>query len=255
MATTSRSASSTTAYKPRQAAAMLPAVPRRTARLRRRDVEVIQYLDRERITTVVGDRYRVKDIENKWGFVPIVIIPNESFGEGPWGDSDIDQVIPLQAEFVYRESLKTAILEQTIMQPLAIEGGDNLPEEIPMGPRDAIPVQIGGRVYRVPPVQVPYQYLQSQNDLIKLIDRVGSIPDVMRSQFEGNVLDRQGRVVASWGRRRWPSTSRATRYIPPSPSSTRWPCRCGTRCGRARRTPSTPWASANTMMRGELQDR
>lgn len=61
-----------------------------------------------------------------------------------------------------------------------------------MGPRDAIPVVPGGKVYRVSPVQVPYQYLQSQNDLIKLIDRVGSIPDVMRSQFEGNVLTGKG---------------------------------------------------------------
>lgn len=180
-----------TSYKPRQAAAMYPQF-RREILAMEGDVDVVQYMDRESITTLVADRYRVKDIENKWGFVPIVLIPNESFGEGPWGDDDISQVIPLQEEYIYRESLKTAILEQTIMQPLAIEGGDNLPEEIPMGPRDAIPVIPGGKVYRVAPVQVPYQYLQSQNDLIKLIDRVGSIPDVMRSQFEGNVLTGKG---------------------------------------------------------------
>lgn len=180
-----------TKYKPRQAAAMFPEF-RAEILAYKQPVDVLQYIDRERLVTIVGDRYRTKDIENKWGFVNAVIIPNEAFGEGPWGDADIDQVIPVQEEYVYREMLKTAILEQTIMQPLAIEGGENLPAQIPMGPRDAIPVQVGGRVYRVPPVQVPYQYLQSQADLIKLIDRVGSIPEVMRSQFEGNVLTGKG---------------------------------------------------------------
>ena len=180
-----------TKYKPRQAAAMFPSIKNELLDYGG-DVPVTQYLDEEQIVTIVADQYRVKEIANKWGFVPIVLIPNESFGEGPWGDDDIAHVIPVQSEYVYRETLKTAILEQTIMQPLAIEGGENLPEEIPMGPRDAIPVQMGGRVYRVPPVQVPYQYLQSQNDLIKLIDRVGSIPEVMRSQFEGSVLTGKG---------------------------------------------------------------
>jgi hypothetical protein len=179
-----------TKYKVRQARAMFPTI---AAQLDGEgDVDVTQYMDDERIVTIVDDEYRIKDIENKWGFVPVVMIPNEAFGEGPWGDSDIEWSIPVQEEHNYRESLKSAILEQTIMQPLAIEGGDNLPEEIPMGPRDAIPVQLGGRVYRVNPIQVPYQYLQSQSDLIKLLDRVGQIPEVMRSQFEGSVLTGRG---------------------------------------------------------------
>lgn len=180
-----------TKYKRHQAAAMYPQFRSAIMSLEG-DVEVVQYIDSEAITVIVDGQHRVKDIRNKWGFVPAVIIPNSSFGEGPWGDDSISHVIPLQDEYVYRESLKTTILEQTILQPLVIEAGDNLPDEIPMGPRDAIPVKAGGRVYRLQPVQVPYQYLQSQSDLIKLIDRVGAVPDVLRSQFEGNVLTGKG---------------------------------------------------------------
>ena len=179
-----------TSYKVQQARAMFPSVASKLTESD--DVEVTQYFDAERIVTVVDNQYRVKDIENKWGFVSMVMIPNEAFGEGPWGDSDIEWAIPIQEEHNYRESLKSAILEHTIMQPLAIEGGENLPEEIPMGPRDAIPVQVGGKVYRVAPIQVPYQYLQSQSDLIKMLDRVGQVPEVMRSQFEGSVLTGRG---------------------------------------------------------------
>lgn len=181
----------TAAYRRRQVAAMYPQIASKIID-GIDDVEVTQYIGEDRITTIVDDQFRVKDIENKWGFVPIVMIPNESFGEGPWGDADVEWAIPIQSEHNYRETLKSAILEQTIMQPLAIEGGDNLPAEIPMGPRDAIPVQIGGKVYRVNPIQVPYQYLQSQSDLIKLLDRVGAVPEVMRSQFEGSVLTGRG---------------------------------------------------------------
>lgn len=180
-----------TKYQARQAAAMFPSLASKINGMEG-DVAVTQYIDDERITTIVADQYRVKDIENKWGFVPIVMIPNEAFGEGPWGDSDIEWAIPVLEEHNYRETLKSAILEQTIMQPLAVEGSELLPEEIATGPRDIIPVQVGGRVYRVNPIQVPFQYLQSQADLIKMLDRVGQVPDVMRSQFEGSVLTGRG---------------------------------------------------------------
>lgn len=180
-----------TKYKPRQAAAMFPQFKTELMAMNE-DVEIIEYLDGERLTRVVADKYRTKDIENKWEFVSCFLIPNESFGEGPWGDDSIAQVIPVQDEYKYRESLKTSILEQTILQPLHIEGGENLPEEIPMGPRDAICTVLGGKVSRVAPVQVPYQYLQSQSDLIKLIDRVSNIPQVLQGQFDGNVLTGKG---------------------------------------------------------------
>lgn len=179
-----------TKYKVHQARAMFPSIASKLTE--ETEVDVTQYFDAERIVTIVADAYRVKDIENKWGFVSMVIIPNEAFGEGPWGDSDIEWAIPVQEEYCYRESLKSAIIEQLIMQPLAIEGGENLPEEIPMGPRDAIPVQIGGRVYRVPPVAVPDTFLYSQDTVLKLLDRTATVPEVMRSQFEGSVLTGRG---------------------------------------------------------------
>ena len=178
-----------TRYTRRQVKAMYPALPFDASS---EVIEVTQYIGEKQIVTIVDDQYRVKQVENKWGFVPIVMIPNETFGEGPWGDSDIEWAIPLQSEYNYRMTLQNAILEMTIMQPLAIEDGDNLPEEIPMGPRDAIPVNPGGKVYRVPPVQVPYQYLQSQNDLLKMLDRVGQVPEVMRSEYSGNVMTGKG---------------------------------------------------------------
>ncbi len=180
-----------TSYPGAQADAMYPGYD-----LKKCDkVEFIQYYDDKKILTIADGREVVQDIDAKWGFVPIVIIPNISFGEGPWGDSDVEWAIPIQEELNYRMTLENAILEETIMQPLAIEGGDNLPDEIPMGPRDAIPVQPGGRVYRVTPVQVPYQYLQAKDSLFKLLDRVLDAPDVLRSQFEGSVLT--GRGVSS----------------------------------------------------------
>ena len=178
-----------TRYTRRQVKAMYPALPFDASS---EVIEVTQYIGEKQIVTIIDDQYRVKQVENKWGFVPIVMIPNETFGEGPWGDSDIEWAIPLQSEYNYRMTLQNAILEMTIMQPLAIEDGDNLPEEIPMGPRDAIPVNPGGKVYRVPPVQVPYQYLQSQNDLLKMLDRVGQVPEVMRSEYSGNVMTGKG---------------------------------------------------------------
>lgn len=159
-----------------------------------KEVEFVQYFDAENIVTLGGDKI-VQEIDNRWGFVPIVIIPNISFGEGPWGDSDIEWAIPIQEELNYRMTLENAILEETIMQPLAVEGGDNLPDDIPMGPRDVIPVIPGGKVYRVGSVQVPYQYLQAKESLFKLLDRVLDAPDVLRSQFEGSVLT--GRGVSS----------------------------------------------------------
>jgi hypothetical protein len=179
-----------TRYKVRQARAMFPSVASKLTGSD--DVDVTQYLDEERLVTIVDERYRVKDIENKWGFASIVMIPNEAFGEGPWGDSDIEWAIPVQEEYCYRESLKSAIIEQLIMQPIAIEGGENLPEEIPMGPRDAIPVQVGGRVYRVAPVAVPETFLYSQDTVLKLLDRTATVPEVMRSSFEGSVLTGRG---------------------------------------------------------------
>jgi hypothetical protein len=183
-----------TTYKGREVQAMFPSLASKING-EAREVPVTQYLDTEEIVTIVDDQYRVNPIENRWGFVPIVMIPNESFGEGPWGDNDIEWALGPQDTFNYRETIKDAILTETIMQPLAIIGGENLPEEIPMGPRDAVPVQMGGDVRRVQPVQVPFQYLQSQSDLLGLIDRVGGVPDVLRSQFDGSTLT--GRGVAS----------------------------------------------------------
>jgi hypothetical protein len=180
-----------TTYKPRQVAAMYPTL-RSKLRDREDEVSVTQYFDSSSIVTIIDDQYRLKDIKNKWGFVAMVIIPNEAFGEGPWGDSDIEWAIPMQEEHNYRESLKSAILDQTIMQPVAVEGSELAPEKIAMGPRDVIPVQLGGKVYRVGPIQVPYQYLQSQNDLLKLIDRVAQVPDVMRSQSDASVITGRG---------------------------------------------------------------
>jgi hypothetical protein len=180
-----------TKYKGAQADAMYPGYGLKESN----EVEFIQYFDKDRICTIADSKHVVQDITNKCGFVPIVIIPNISFGEGPWGDSDIEWAIPIQDELNYRMTLENAILEETIMQPLAIEAGDNLPDDIPMGPRDAIPVQPGGKVYRVAPVQVPYQYLQAKDSLFKLLDRVLDAPDVLRSQFEGSVLT--GRGVSS----------------------------------------------------------
>jgi len=154
--------------------------------------EVTQYLDEKQIVTIVDDQYRVNEVENKWDFVPIVIIPNGSFGEGPWGDSDYEWVIPLLAEHNYRETMKNAIMAMVQMQPLAVEDGDNLPEEIPMGMLDAIPVNPGGKVYRVQPPQIPYQMFQAQTESLRMIDRVGHVPGVMRGEFEGNVMTGKG---------------------------------------------------------------
>ena len=182
-----------TTYKARQVAAMYPSIASKLSG--DEAVDVTQYMDKSSIVTIVDGTFRTQDIVNKWGFVPVVMIPNDAFGEGPWGDGALEWVIPMQEEHNYRESLKSAILEQTIMQPLAIEGGENLPAEIPMGPRDAIPVQMGGRVYRVNPVQVPYQYLQSQSELIAMIDRVGQLPQVMQGNAPGSVVT--GRAVST----------------------------------------------------------
>ena len=151
-----------------------------------------QYIDEKQIVTIVADAYRVGQIENKWNFVPVVIIPNESFGEGPWGESDIEWVIPLQAEHNYRSTLQNALLSLMQMQPVAIEDGDNVPEQVAMGALDSINVNPGGRVYRVNPPVVPMQVFQAQSELISQIDRVGQVPPVMRGEFAGNVLTGKG---------------------------------------------------------------
>ncbi len=177
-----------TKYKRRQAEAMYPGLELGTGD----DIEVTQYLDEDEIVTIVADKHRVNRIKNKWGFVPIVMIANKTFGEGPWGDADIENDIPLLAELNYSLTLRNMLMREAIMQPLEIVGGENLPEEIPMGPRDAISVVIGGSVKRVAPVMVPFQSMQSDADLIKLIDRVGGVPDVMRSQFEGSIATGRG---------------------------------------------------------------
>ncbi len=178
-------------YKRRNAAARYPKIkakimagPEKT--------EICQHYDKKYITTIVNDSVIAERVSNDWGFVAVCLIPNETFGEGPWGDDDISLVIPVQAEYKYREGLKTLILEQSIMQPLVIEGGDNVPAEIPMGPRDAINVLLGGKVYRVSPVRVPPEYLKSQDDLLGLIDRMGGVPEVMRSEFSGSTLTGRG---------------------------------------------------------------
>ena len=172
-------------YTRRQCRAMYPGLP---SSFKESDdlCNVDEYYDDKEIVTIVADEHRVKEIKNMWGFVAMAIIPNETFGEGPWGDGDVEWVIPLQAEHNYRETIKNATLSLSQMQPLAIEDGDNLPEDIPMGPLDGIPVNPGGKVYRVSPPQVPYQMMQAQTDLLKLIDRVGQVPSVMRSEFSGN---------------------------------------------------------------------
>lgn len=177
-----------TKYKRRQAEAMYPGLDLGNGD----DIEVTQYLDEKEIVTIVADRHRVNPIENKWGFVPIVMIANKTFGEGPWGDSDIENDIPLLSELNYSLTLRNIIMREAIMQPLEIIGGENLPEEIGMGPRDTISVTIGGSVKRVAPVMVPFQSMQSDSDLVKLIDRVGGVPDVMRSQFEGSIATGRG---------------------------------------------------------------
>lgn len=178
-----------TEYRGKEADAMYPGFDFDTCD----KVEFVEYYDAEDILTI-GNETVVKEIKAP-GFVPIVIIPNISFGEGPWGDSDIEWAIPIQEELNYRMTLENAILEETIMQPVAVENGDSLPDDINMGPRDIIPVLPGGKVYRVSPVTVPYQYLQAKESLFKLLDRVLDAPDVLRSQFDGSVLT--GRGVSS----------------------------------------------------------
>jgi hypothetical protein len=153
---------------------------------------VDQYFDEKEIVTIVDDEHRCNRIENKWKFVPIVIIANETFGEGPWGDSDIEWMVPLQAEHNYRETMKNAIIAFSQMQPLAIEAGEQMDEELHMGILDGINVELGGKVYRVNPPQVPYQIFQAQNDLLSLIDRVGNTPSVMRSEASGNTATGKG---------------------------------------------------------------
>lgn len=153
---------------------------------------VDQYYDEKEIVTVVDDLYRCNEIENKWGFVAAVIIANETFGEGPWGDSDIEWMVPLQAEHNYRETMKNAILALSQMQPVVIEAGENAPEELNMGIMDAINVELGGKAYRMAPPQVAYQMFQAQNDLLGLIDRVGNTPSVMRSEAGGNTATGKG---------------------------------------------------------------
>ena len=169
-----------TRYTARQVKAMYPSLP---IDLGQQFVRVTQYYDEKEIVTIVADRYRVNEVKNSWGFVAAVIIPNESFGEGPWGESDIEWVIPLQAERNYRSSMQNAILAMMQMQPIAIEDGDNLPEDMSFGAMDAIPVNPGGKVYRVQPPQVNYAFFQAQDELTKLIDRVGQVPPVMQGQY------------------------------------------------------------------------
>jgi hypothetical protein len=178
-----------TSYPYRTVAAMHPSLG---LPLTQAKCEVVQYMDESEIVTVVDGKHRVKEARNTWGFVPCVIICNESWGEGPWGESDIEWVIPLQAERNYRSMLQNALLNMMQMQPVAIEGGDNLPENIPMGALDAIPVEQGGKVYRVNPPTVPFQVFQAQEEITRLIDRVGQVPQVMRGEFEGNVMTGKG---------------------------------------------------------------
>lgn len=170
----------TTKYPWRQLKAMYPGLKMNESGMYG---EVTQYIDEKQIVTIVADQHRVNEIENKCGFVPIVIIPNESFGEGPWGESDIEWIIPLQAEHNYRQTMQNAIMAMVQMQPLVVEGGTLAPEEIGMGMLDVVPVEPGGKVYRSQPPQIPYQIFQAQSDLVKMIDRVGQVPPVMQGQY------------------------------------------------------------------------
>lgn len=148
-----------------------------------KEVEVYEYIDDKVIVTVVGDDV-VRRINHKLGFCPVVAIPNTSIPGSCFGESTLANGAPkLQQWNSYIFSKVVAQVQEMLDQPLVIEGAEHFPEEIPRGPRDTIelPAGVGAKVYRVPPMIMPFDIFRIRDDLEKSISMVSDIPQAMTS--------------------------------------------------------------------------
>lgn len=156
-------------------------------------VKVVEYWDKETRTIIAGEKIVPgKSFSHGLGFVPILTMPNIGIPGSPFGDSDIESGIELQKEINYRHTLEAEILEQMIIQPMVLEGAENFPEDMTLTPDTILTVAQGGKGYRMPALQVPYQWIQLTQQLEQLMDRVVDAPSALRSEFQGSVLTGKG---------------------------------------------------------------
>ena len=135
---------------------------------RDRRVEVIKFLDKDEVRTIIGReevgeprgtsinrRFRgteIDRVDHPLGRVPAFPIQNIYIPGEMRGHSDIEQAIGLNEHINFLMNSYEEYVLQDIYSPIVIEDPQKAPDDIfPMSPNEVIPVNAGGKVYRLMP--------------------------------------------------------------------------------------------------------
>lgn len=159
-------------------------------------IDVLKCFDKNEVVTIINNKV-VARARHELGFCPVVSIPNILVpGQYQRGMSDIEQVIGLAQNASWlAQSYKEYVL-QDIFSPVVVEGlmEGKVPEDLNFtDPNTVIPVNIGGKVYRLPAgngsTVVGQQMMQMQN----LIEYITGVPQVrMEGSMKSSITTGRG---------------------------------------------------------------
>jgi hypothetical protein len=84
--------------------------------------------------------------ENPYGFIPYLIFPNRSVPRSPWGEADLEDVMPLASELNIRTSVLSQLLQMSGNPPLVLENVDDT-EGLRVGPGAIWTLPEGSKAY------------------------------------------------------------------------------------------------------------
>jgi hypothetical protein len=156
--------------------------------------EVVKCFDKNEVVTLINGK-EVARARHDMGFCPVVEIPN-ILVPGARGQSDIEQSVGLAQHASFIGQAYEEYVLQDVYSPIVVEGlmEGKVPEDInPMSPNTIIPVNSGGKVYRLAAGQGSTVVGQELTRTQGLIEYMTGVPQVrMEGSMKSSITTGRG---------------------------------------------------------------